>query len=227
MSSSSVKIETSTRLNRNLGLMQAGSAVTIDISTPAGQKGKFRSTFVGYLPKQYVLLQFPESNKLGDFGQYIVQGAGVTVRGIIEGQEGSVAAFVTTIKQTLHIPSKLMVLDFPKNLTMQSLRKSIRIETDIQAKVRIDKNFWQGMITDLSLNGCQLLIDNGETLNLVKDKSIDIVVENFLDLKNLKLAGQICSIKPVMNGVSLGVKFNETSKDSVVKLLHHVVTIEA
>jgi len=121
----------------------------------------------------------------------------------------------------------LMVLDFPKNLTMQSLRKSIRIETDIQAKVRIDKNFWQGMITDLSLNGCQLLIDNGETLNLVKDKSIDIVVENFLDLKNLKLAGQICSIKPVMNGVSLGVKFNETSKDSVVKLLHHVVTIEA
>jgi len=226
MSSASVKIETSTRLNRNLGLMQAGSAVTIDISTPAGQKGKFRSTFVGYLPKQYVLLQFPESNKLGNFGQYIVQGAGVTVRGIIEGQEGSVAAFISTIKQTIQIPSKLMVLDFPKNLSMQSLRKSIRIETDIQSKILIDKNFWQGMITDLSLNGCQLLIDNGETLNLVKDKSIDIVIENFLDLKNLKLAGQICSIKPVLNGVSLGVKFNESSKNAVVKLLHHVVTIE-
>ncbi len=51
MPSSPVKIETITRLNRNLGLLQAGSMVTIDIATPAGQKGRFRTTFIGYLPK--------------------------------------------------------------------------------------------------------------------------------------------------------------------------------
>lgn len=226
MSSTPVKIETASRLNRNLGLMQAGSIVTIDITTPAGQKGKFRSVFVGYLPKKYVLIQFPDSSKVGSFSQFITQGAGVTVRGLIEGQEGSVAAFVSSIKQTLQIPSKLIVLDFPKDLSMQSLRKSIRIDTDILSKVRIEKNFWQAMVTDISLNGCQLLIENGQEISLIKDKSIDIAVEDYLGLKDVKLAGQICSIKPVVNGVSLGVKFNETSKSSVVKLLHHVVTIE-
>lgn len=226
MSSSAIKIETAARLNRNLGLMEAGSTVTIDIATPAGQKAKFRSVFVGYLPKKYVLLQFPDSNKLGNFGQYITQGAGVTVRGLIEGQEGAVAAFVSNIKQTLQIPSKLIVLDFPKTLSIQSLRKSIRIDTDIQAKVRIEKNVWQGMLTDISINGCQLIVDNGEEISLAKDKAIDILIDDYAGLKNVKLAGQICSIKPVVNGVSLGIKFGEASKSSVVKLIHHVVTIE-
>ncbi len=226
MSSSPVKIETSSRINNNLGLMQAGSTVSIDIATPAGQKGKFRSTFVGFLAKQYVLIQFPESNKIGNFGQFITQGAGVTVRGLIEGNEGSVAAFISTIKQTVQLPSKLIVLDFPNSISVQSLRKSIRIDTDIQSKVRIEKNFWQGMISDLSINGCQLKIDNGEEISLINDKAIDIVIESFSELSKLKLAGQICSTKQIPNGISLGIKFNEANKSAVTKLLHHIITIE-
>jgi len=225
MTQAPIQIDTFTRLNRGLGLMQTGSVVTIDIATPAGQKAKFRSVFLGYLPKKYVLIQFPESTKVGNFGQFITQGAGVTVRGLLE-QEGSVAAFVSVIKQTLQIPSKLIVLEFPKTLTIQTLRKSIRIETDIQTKVKIENNLWQAMVTDISINGCQLLIENGDELALIKDKSIDLVVENLSGLDNLKLTGLICSIKPVVNGISLGVKFSDESKPSVVKLIHHVVTIE-
>ncbi|MEW6990911.1 PilZ domain-containing protein [Colwelliaceae bacterium 6441] len=226
MSSAPVKVQTSSRINSNLGLMQAGSTVSIDISTPAGQKGKFRSVFVGFLSKQYVLIQFPDSNKLGNFGQFITQGAGVTVRGLIEGHEGSVAAFVSSIKQTLQIPSKLIVLDFPKSISVQSLRKSIRVDTDIQSKVRVEKNVWQGMITDLSLSGCQIMVDNGDKVALTNDKSIDIVIESFPELSKLKFAGQICSIKQLKNGVSLGVQLTESSRNSAIKLLHHVITIE-
>jgi len=226
MSTAPIKVETATRLSRNLGLMQAGSVITIDIATPAGQKGKFRTIFVGYLPKKYVLVQFPDSKKMGNFGQFITQGVGVTVRGLIEGQEGCVAAFVTSIKQTLQLPSKLIVLDFPKTISMQSLRKSIRIDTDISSKVRIDKNVWEGMITDISSNGCQVLVNNGEEISLAKDKAITIVIDSYGDLSNIKVSGQICSIKPVTNGVSLGIKFSESSKSSVTKLLHQVVISE-
>ncbi len=226
MSTSIIQIDTSERLKRNLGLMQAGSIVTIDIATPAGQKGKFRCVFIGYLPKKYVLLQYPDANKLGAFSRFITQGMGVTVRGLIEGQEGAVAAFVSSIKQTLQIPSKMIVLEFPRTLTMQSLRKSIRIETEIQAKVQIDKKLWQSLITDISINGCQLLIDNGEEISLAKEKTVTIALEEYGDLKQLKLSGQVCSIKPVVNGVSLGVQFTDASKESVIKLLHYVVTME-
>lgn len=221
-----VKIETLARINNNLGLMQAGSIVSVDIATPAGQKGKFRSIFVGFLAKQYVLIQIPDSNKLGNFGQFITQGAGITVRGLIEGNEGSVAAFVSSIKQTIQLPSKLMVLEFPTSISVQSLRKAIRIETDILSKVRIEKNYWEGMITDLSKNGCQLRVDNGEEISLAKDKTIDFVIESFPELGQLKFSGQICSQKQITNGISLGIKFNEACQDSVIKLLYHVVTLE-
>mgnify|MGYP000686989148 CR=1 FL=1 len=227
MSIEPVRIETLARINSNLGLMQAGSLVSVDITTPAGQKGKFRSVFVGFLAKQYVLLQIPDSGKLGNFGQFITQGAGVTVRGLIEGNEGSVAAFVSSIKQTIQLPSKLMVLEFPSSISMQSLRKTMRIDTDILSKVRIEKNYWQGMITDLSKNGCQLKVDNGEEISLAKDKTIDLVIETFPELGQLKFSGQICSQKQIVNGISLGIKFNDASKDAVVKLLYHVVTLEA
>ena len=226
MPDSLIKVDTAARLNRTLGMMQSRSTVTIDICTPAGQKGKFRTTFVGYLAKQYVLLQFPDPNKLGNFGQFISKGTGVTVRGLIEGNEGAVAAFMSKIKQTLQIPSKLIVLEFPNSLSIQSLRKSIRIETDIIVKVCLDKNFWQGAITDISISGCQLLIENGEVLNMIKDKSISMVIEGYQELNNLTLNGQVCSIKQVSNGVSLGIKYNDDDKEQVVKLLHHVVTFD-
>ncbi|WP_286234857.1 PilZ domain-containing protein [Thalassotalea sediminis] len=226
MPSSPTKIETVERLNRNLGLLQAGSSVTIDIATPAGQKGKFRTIFVGYLPKKYVLVQFPEQSKLGSFSQFLTQGVSVTVRGLIEGHEGSVAAFISTVKQTLQIPSKLMVLEFPRSLSVQSLRRSIRIDTEIESKVFVDSNYWQGLITDLSLSGCQLLIENGEKLNMVSNKTIEIIIEDFLDLSNIKLPGKMCSIKPVLNGVSIGVRFDDNTRDDIIKLLHHVITLE-
>ncbi|GLX79398.1 hypothetical protein tinsulaeT_27380 [Thalassotalea insulae] len=224
MPSTAVKVNTASRLQRNLSLMQAGSVVTIDIATPAGQKGKFRTTFVGYLPKKYVLLQYPETSKIGKFSHFITQGMGVTVRGIIE-HEGAVVAFVSSIKQTLQLPSKMIVLEFPKTLSMQCLRKSIRIEIELNAKVRIEKKFWQSLITDISISGCQLLIENGDEILLVQDKAIDLALDSG-ELNNLKLSGQICSMKSLANAISLGVQFNESSKNAVIKLLHHVVTLE-
>jgi len=226
MSSEPKKIATISRMNKGLGLLQAGSMVTIDIVTPAGQKGKFRTCFVGYLPKKYVLLQYPDSGKLGNFSQFIKKETSITVRGLIEGHEGSVAAFVSQIKRTILQPSKLIVLEFPKTVTLQSLRNCLRIDTDIKAKLKVGKEYWQSMITDLSVNGCQLTVNNGESITLSKNRQVEVIIEDFQGLKNLKLQADICSVKPLFNGISLGLKFIPTAKSSVVKLLHHIVTIE-
>lgn len=215
-----------TRLCRNLGLLQPGSVVTIDVSTPAGQKKKFRSIFVGYLPKQYILIQFPESGKLGNFSQFFTQGTAVTVRGLIEGHEGSVVAFVSNIQQTLQIPSRLIVLDFPKLVSVQSLRSSLRIDTEIKSKVKIDNEYWQSTITDLSISGCHLAINDGEALVLADNKVVEVVIEDFEGLQNINVKAVICNNKQEATGVSFGVKFMPESKKSVTSLLHHAVTLE-
>ncbi|MGL1957374.1 MAG: flagellar brake protein [Colwellia sp.] len=227
MADQPTQVEMTSRLNRNLGLFHAGSMVTIEIVTPAGQKGKFRTVFIGYLSKQYVLIQYPDPKKIGGFSQYITQGTAVTVRGLIEGHEGSVVAFATTIKQTLQMPSRIMVLEFPRRVTLQNLRSSVRIETQITAKVKVDDIYWQTTITDLSINGCHLDIVNGEKLALANDKSINIVIENFKGLLNINLAATICNLKQQSQGLSFGVQFKAKSKKQVTNLLHHAVTIES
>ncbi|MCW8833081.1 MAG: flagellar brake protein [Colwellia sp.] len=224
MTEKPTEMDTATRLSRNLGLLQAGATVTIDISTPAGQKAKFRTTFIGYLPKLYVLIQFPDSNKLGQFSQHLKQGTAITVRGLIEGHEGAVVAFVSTIKQTIQLPSRIMVLDFPQSVGLQNLRSAMRIDTNINAKVKIDETYWETTITDLSINGCQLSIVNGEKLVLSENKSIEITVEDKQGANNIKLKGEVCNLKQQTNGLSFGVKFSEQSNKSVSQLLLDTIT---
>ncbi len=220
-----MKKEGASRLNRNLTLLHHGAVVTLDMSTPAGQRGKFRSTFIGYLPKNYVLVQYPESSKLGNFSQYIVEGLGVTVRGLIEGHEGAVVAFVSNVKQTIQIPSRIIVLEFPREVSLQNLRSSMRIETYIKANIKIKDENWATVISDISVSGCQLMINNGEKLTFADDSPIDIVIEDFQGLTNIKLKAEVCNSRVQSDGVMLGVKFDESSKLEVTKLLQQAVML--
>jgi c-di-GMP-binding flagellar brake protein YcgR len=227
MDNKPTNIETSTRLNRNLSLLHAGSMITIDIITPAGQRAKFRTNFIGYLPKKYVLIQFPDTNKLGSFAQHITQGMGVTVRGLIEGHEGAVLAFVSTIKQTIQMPSRIIVLDFPRTVGIQNLRSSIRIDTHIQAKVKIDKDYWQTTIINLSMTGCQLTIENGEKLVLSEKKVIEIIIEDKQRGSNIKLNGAVCNLKQQADGLSFGIRFNTECNEQVRQLLLNTMALQA
>ena len=226
MADKATNIETVTRLNRNLSLLHAGSSVSIDITTPAGQRARFKTTFIGYLPKKYVLIQFPDIKKLGKFSQHIVQGMGVTVRGLIEGHEGAVLAFVSSIKQTIQLPSRIIVLDFPRTVGIQNLRSSIRIDTHIHAKVKIDQHYWQTTITNLSISGCQLNIENGEKLVLSEKKVIEIIIEDKQGGNNIKLNGAVCNLKQQAEGLSFGIKFNAQSDAQVSQLLLDTMTLQ-
>jgi len=226
MATSSIKIDTESSLSGSLALLQAGSIINIDIATPAGQKGKFRTCFIGYLPKRYVLIQYPEASKLGNFAKYLSQGAVITVRGLIEGHEGAVVAFVSNVKQTLQMPSRIIVLEFPMSVTLQSLRSSMRIDTDITVKVKVKKEYWKARLINLSVNGCQLIVNNGESLVFIKDEKIDVIVEDFQGLQNINLIAEVRSTKTNTDGIALGVEFCGTSKDNITQLIQHAIIME-
>ena len=220
------KIETSKRLSQNLALLHAGSSVTIDLRTPAGQRHKFKTIFIGYLPKQYVLIQLPEPSKLGKFSQHFVQGTGLTVRGLIEGHEGAAVAFASTIRQILQLPSRLMVLEFPHSVTLQNLRSSVRIGTEIAAKIRIDNDYSHSTVTNLSAGGGHLTMFSGNKLVLTENKAIEIVIENDDGISNTRLKAVICNVKKQDDSLSFGVKFNDDSTPLVANLLLQIISTE-
>ena len=151
---------------------------------------------------------------------------GVTVRGLIEGHEGAVLAFVSSIKQTIQMPSRIIVLDFPRKVGIQHLRSSIRIDTNIEAKIKIDQNYWQTIITNLSINGCQLVIENGEKLVLSEKKVIEIIIEDKQGGSNIKLSGAVCNLKQQTEGLSFGIKFNTESDKQISQLLLNTISLQ-
>lgn len=217
-------METSELLSRNLSLFQVGSMISIEIATPAGKKCKFRTCFIGYFPKNYILIQYPDNSKVNAFSQYIVPGLSVTVRGLVEGSEGAVVAFVSNVRQTLQVPSKLIVLEFPYKVLVQSLRSNIRIDTDFDAKIGVNKEFYQSVLSDLSITGCQVLVHNALSLMMADEKEVEITVENVTEAENIKLIGEIRNTKKQGDDVSLGVYFSNEVKDQVLKLIEYAVT---
>ena len=75
-------------------------------------------------------------------------------------------------------------------------------------------------MTNLSVDGGQIDIVNGEKLMLAEDKIVDIVVEGKGGETNIKLNATICNIKQQIGGLSFGVKFNKVSKQQVIELLY-------
>jgi len=209
---------------RNLASLKAGAPIIIDITTPTGQKRKFNTFFIGYLPQKYVLIEFPEASKLGGFSQYIGLGSIITARGLIEGRDGAAIAFMSSVIQTIQIPSRIMVLAIPNTVTLQQLRSSVRIDTFISAKVKVDDIYFQATITNLSVDGGQLDIINGEELMLTEDKVIDMVVEGREGKRNIKLNATVCNIKQQFGDLSFGVKFNKVSKQQVIELLYQALS---
>ena len=102
---------------------------------------------------------------------------------------------------------------------MQNLRSSIRVDTHILAKVKIDRNYWLATITNLSINGCQLSIVNGEKLILSEKAALEIIIEDKEGGKNIKLNGSVCNLKHQTDGLTFGIKFNDESDKSVSQLL--------
>ena len=116
-----------------------------------------------------------------------------------------------------------MVLGIPNTVTLQKLRSSERIATSIEAKVKIDDIYWQTTMTNLSVDGGQLDIINGEKLMLAEDKVIEIIIERDQGESSIRLNSVICNIKQQVDGVSFGVKFNKVSKKQVVELLYQAL----
>ncbi|MDO6610144.1 PilZ domain-containing protein [Shewanella sp. 1_MG-2023] len=212
-------------LSKEFKYLLAGTSVNIDIVSPAGQKGRFRTIFIGYLPEQFILIQFPDSNKLGNFGQYFVQGSEVIVRGLVEGHEASVIAFSSTIKQTLSTPTRMMALNFPDKMIIHNLRSTKRVLTELTASIKIKEESWGAQLTDVSLTGCHVEVSEGGQDELVEGETINIYVDGD-DEPQISLIARICNAKTSEEGIKLGCQFISEQDKQVEKLVHIALLAE-
>lgn len=210
-------------ITKQLSKLPPSSVVVVEVASPVGQKVKFRSIFIGFVPERFVLLQMPDVSKNRRLVNFLVDNAKCTVRALSEGIEGAVIAFNTHIKSLLKTPAPMLVMQIPEKVALQSLRKTTRIETNIDIELFVSKLFYSATMIDLSAYGCLISIDKTLEVNVrvaanIKVKILDKSFQNVDEIK-----GTIRNIRNQPHAIELGIAFDDTEQLLGKQLLDQVL----
>lgn len=211
-------------LNQQLSLLAPGTLVTIEVLNTAGEKARCRALYVGNLPQQYLLLQFPDPTKYASLVPLLEPGVGLTVRGLVEGHEGAIIAFRSTIKQQLTTPSRLLVLSYPSQSQLQNLRTTPRIATQIPLILRVDNAQCGATMTDLSNKGCRVLLPANKQLALLNGQQVRLSIKE--EEKACELEATICNVRFGKTTWTVGLMFAEGAQANATELLHQIIARE-
>jgi c-di-GMP-binding flagellar brake protein YcgR len=206
-------------LSERISLMVSGSWLSLELISPAGQKIKYQCQYVGCINQRFVLVQSPDMQKYSNTLPFLKQGVKITLRGVIEGREGAVIAFSTQLIKNAHSPVPMLILTYPEQLEYLSLRKNPRLSTKLSAKVIVENNELDAIISDISKQGCQLVMAEKSISEVIEDAEVGIKLEDQTLLAESQLTGNIRSAKVRNHMLNIGVSFNEQSESRIAKLL--------
>ena len=208
---------------KSLSMLTPGSPIVVEVSIPPSKKIKFKSIFVGFLPKQFILIQSPDLNRNTELAGNVKQGIACTIRSIVEKHEGAIVAFVTSIERTINIPAKMIVLNMPQQVAIQSLRKKTRIETQLNFEATVNNSSLKGVMVNLSLEGCLLNTKKKEEFIIKKDDNITLSITDTALSDFTSIKGIVCNVKSSLNINYFGIKFEEKSLEVIKNLLTKVL----
>ena len=131
---------------------------------------------------------------------------------------GGVYGFHSSILAYYSKPSLMLILSYPKTIESLNLRTGQRAECRLPVKATIETVDFQGLVLDISTDGCRLAIQIGEQDNVpaVKPRQHIAVCMPLAGIAGTQTVnGTIMNVRQTFRVLELGVKFDET--DACVK----------
>ncbi|RBW47554.1 hypothetical protein DS885_02455 [Psychromonas sp. B3M02] len=213
-----------TRLNH----VKCGEIVHIQVITPT-KPIRLKSRLIGIDPNMSVILAFGNDASWIKALPHLKENNDIIVRFMnSEQQQANVTAFRTAIQKIMTITGRWLVLDYPKSIETVGLRKHRRVDVSIEASLVNVENetvLANGVLIDLSINGCAFVCKKEETLS---EGSIYQLMANLGDgSPTVTLSVSLKSVKElgVNNEVQYGLVFTTPEQvNSAVQqlLLHHL-----
>jgi len=210
-------------ISKSIAMLACGSAIVVEASSPSGGKTKFRSTFVGLMPKKFMLIQQPDINRNKDIADKINHGVACTIRSLVEGKEGAVVAFVTSIIRTVQSPAKMILLNIPQKIALQRLRKVTRIDTLLNVEIKNDTLVKKAIMANLSTDGCLLHVKKTEQFSPEENESIMFSITDADHDNFTEILGNVCNKKSSNSLDYIGIKFDDTSLTKVSDLVKKIL----
>jgi len=176
-----------------------------------GIEDRFKASFVGMEADDFLIVRTPASPLLKE---HLLPGNQVTVRFV---HLGNAYGFRSSILSHIANPVPLMFLSYPQQIETLNLRKARRISCLIPAWAQLKDHRFDGMITDISPDGCRF------SFRLAKgqqEAAIEVQDELTLSFPLLGMKGEQSFHGSIMNlgrdleKVSLGMRFDSTPPEA-------------
>ncbi len=205
--------------------MQIGTTLKIQLE---GSQSRLTSELIGVDEGKYLIIKMPPIQSMGTAASSLYKGSDIVVRYM---HKGTVFGFKSRIISFITNPVKLMFLAYPKNIENQNLRSHKRIDCHLPANIKIAHNTVEGIVTDLSKEGCLFTV---KMLNIQNTADL-LQIGNEIGLsfqipgveEKLTITGKQKNIKKDKDSVHIGILFSDMAIEVQEKLYDFLSTGEA
>ncbi len=171
----------------------------------AGETNSIKTEVVGFSNDNYVIVHAP---LIPGIRQKALENNEIIVRYF---NEGIVYGFKSNLINYLNKPEPLLFITYPNKIEKMELRKNRRVSCNIPAKIYIEDKDYQGLIVDISIQGCRIFIDglkNSEINNFEQEEPIYLDLSLLTENNNINIKGIIKNITNQKYSVFLGILFD-------------------
>ncbi len=185
-----------------------GMAVQVQVST---EETRFRSVYLGMKQGEFLIIQMPGLPGIRD---KLINRCNLIVRFMIAGR---VYGFEATVLGHVLRPAPLIFISYPELIEVINLRSAERVDTFVEAKGEIGEDRVQGIILDISENGCCFSIVRSTGMgwpNVDPGTRMQLTFQLSNVQTPLTVNAEIAASKKEIEKITVGLKFVWNGQDA-------------
>ncbi|MCJ8271361.1 MAG: flagellar brake protein [Psychrosphaera sp.] len=186
-----------------------GKPVDLQINQPTLVRAKLK--LLGYETGKFVMLKYPEGRVDKAITDVLIEGAIVIVRYILEGDKGECCAFRAVVKHISEAPGKYIYLTYPVHIENRQLRLHQRVSVHIPAQITVGTTKIQGIVNDVSENGCGFVFKAKNDQVNVKKCHLTVTISS-PGGEPVEIPAEVCNSRNERKKVSVGIKFTDATE---------------
>ncbi|PYE34313.1 PilZ domain-containing protein [Idiomarina fontislapidosi] len=207
--------------------LTVGQKVEIQISglnVPA----RFQTDFIGAVMGRWFIVNMPDSRRYGELREHLYEGVPIIVRFVLENESGEICAFRSDIDFVVAHPTKMLFLDWPKQVESRVIRQGRRFDAYLPCTIeRLAEDNTvassvEAIILDVSETGCKLRYSLDEPVDEEQENPSEWetgqranLIVNQKSGNTIKLGSIVRQVKTSSDEVTLGVQFNSHQKEAI------------
>ncbi len=191
------------------------------------QPVRLKTIYFGTDGQHCLFFKYPASTELVNTTQLLEPDMHLVIRYFLDEPYGEVVAFKARILKVIHSPLPMVITSFPSALQKLGLRAEKRAISGVPVEVVLDEQEHkevEGLIVDISQNGCKLLIPFKTVLQVIEsDEKITLCVE--LAERTLLLTARVKNVRIEKDYHAYGIQF-ESHDNQLERLLErYMITL--